>query len=163
LQAPITIAVVLLVIANLNAWVFAGKKLIQSRHSSLAKPARAVTVYFLLTATLLAAIHTDVMSVADLFSLSNQAWILIYGVLIVDSLKQYRSQTRFVRASALLSVGAYFMLVYSAVSVTMGLLLVGASALKVYSDFGFNTFGLNQRRPNTRLPAASKAHELHPN
>jgi hypothetical protein len=84
------ISVIALLVANLNAWVYAGVRQTAETFGPRLRGARSNAAYSAAVSVLLAGLAFGRLRVDDLFLASNQHWILIYGAILVYAYRRFR-------------------------------------------------------------------------
>lgn len=93
LRIASSLIMVLLLLANLNAWIFGGIKQTQEltgqnrRHLALLS-------YYLAVSSMILLLETKIIDLAKLFLLSNQNWIVIYGGILAFYFKTFKSPSQ---------------------------------------------------------------------
>jgi amino acid transporter len=82
------LATLILLLANLNAWVFGGTKQTQDLLLKSSK-GKAVLYYYLAVSFLILLLELRVIDLSTLFLLSNQCWIVIYGGILAYYFKNF--------------------------------------------------------------------------
>ena len=86
-----SLMVSLLLLANLNAWIFGGIKQMQEVAETVRPKKRALLAYYVCVSFLLLLLDFTIVDVTKLFLLSNQSWILVYGGILVYYFKKAKS------------------------------------------------------------------------